>query len=61
MKITLDVKEVAALLGVSTATIYAMVRQGEIPHLKVRSKILFHRDTLEEWVKVGTVIPKENC
>lgn len=50
-KITLDVKEVSELLGVSTTTIYAMVRQGEIPHFKVRAKILFNRQVVEAWTR----------
>ncbi|MEV9641728.1 helix-turn-helix domain-containing protein [Mammaliicoccus sciuri] len=49
-KITLTVNEVAALIGVGNTTIYTMVRQGEIPHKKVRGRILFHRGTIEKWV-----------
>lgn len=48
--ITLSVKKVAALIGVSTATVYTMARLGEIPHKKVRSRILFHRPTIEQWL-----------
>lgn len=50
-KITLTVKEAAELLGVSTTSIYTMVREEEIPHARVRSKIIFHRDTLEAWLR----------
>lgn len=49
-KITLSVNEVAELIGVSTATIYTMARLGEIPHKKVRSRILFHKPTIEQWL-----------
>lgn len=49
-KITLTVNEVSALLGVSTTTIYTMVRLGEIPHARIRSKIVFHRPTVEAWL-----------
>lgn len=48
---TLDVKEVAALVGVSTACIYNMVRENQIPCKKVRKRLLFHRDTIEQWLK----------
>lgn len=51
MKITLTVSEVAKLLGVSTTTIYTMARLNEIPHKRVRGKILFHRETVENWLK----------
>lgn len=50
-KITLTVNEVAALLGVSLTTIYTMARLNEIPHKRVRGKILFHRGSIEEWLK----------
>ncbi|KUP23122.1 helix-turn-helix domain-containing protein [Paenibacillus sp. DMB5] len=52
---TLTVKEAAELIGVSTTTIYAMVRQGQIPATKVRARILFHRSLLEEWLRSGGV------
>ena len=49
-KITLTVQEAAHLIGVSTTTIYTMVREGQIPHVRVRGRILFHRDTIEKWL-----------
>lgn len=51
MKITLTVNEVAELLGVSTDTIYNMVRDNQIPHVRVRRRILFHRDVIDAWIK----------
>lgn len=53
-KITLTVEEVSGLIGVGKTTIYAMVRQNEIPHKKVRGKILFHRPTIENWLITDT-------
>ncbi|MFC5532254.1 helix-turn-helix domain-containing protein [Cohnella yongneupensis] len=50
-KITLDIKEAAALIGVSHTTMYTAVREGQIPHKKVRGRILFHRDTIEAWLR----------
>lgn len=49
-KITLTVNEVAELIGVSTSTVYTMTRLNEIPHKKVRGRILFHRKTIEQWL-----------
>lgn len=49
-KITLSVNEVAGLIGVSANTVYTMVRLKEIPHKKVRGRILFHRETIEQWL-----------
>lgn len=50
-KIVLTVKEVAKLLSVSTATIYTMARQNEIPHFKIRGRIMFNRDLIEAWTR----------
>lgn len=48
-RITLTVNEVAELLGVSIGTIYTMARLHEIPHKKIRGRVLFHRETIEKW------------
>lgn len=53
-KITMTVEEVSGFIGVGKTTIYAMVRQNEIPHKKVRGKILFHRPTIENWLITDT-------
>jgi len=49
-KITMSVQEVAEILGVSQATIYQMVRERSIPFLKIRSKIMFNKQTIEKWI-----------
>jgi len=48
--ITMTVQETAAYLGISTDTIYEMVRRKEIPHIRLRRRILFRRDTLDAWL-----------
>lgn len=50
----LTVKEVAEILRASTTTIYTMVREGELPHFRVRGNIMFHRQTLEDWMSGNT-------
>lgn len=55
-RITMTPSEVSVMLGISTGTVYKMVREKEIPHFRVRSKILFNRDiitalTKEEFTK----------
>ncbi|MDB5053927.1 MAG: DNA-binding protein [Bacilli bacterium] len=50
-KITLSVSEVAELLGVSSTSIYAMVREGQIPNKKIRARILFSREVIEAWLR----------
>lgn len=54
-KVALSVDEVAELIGVSVTTIYTMVKQNEIPHKKVRGRILFHRETIEKWLATPSI------
>ncbi len=48
---TLSVKEVARYLGVHTDTIYTMVKLKQIPHVKLRNRILFTQETIDEWMQ----------
>ena len=57
-RITLDVKELCSLLGVSSSTVYTMVKKNEIPHFHVRGKILFNRNVIEAWTQ-GNLSNKE--
>lgn len=52
-KITLTPIEAAELLGISRTTIYSMIRNEEIPHARIRGKILFHKPTVESWLIDG--------
>lgn len=58
-RITLTVYEVADLIGVSIGTIYTMARLNEIPHKKVRGRILFHKETIEKWLRNDTNLATE--
>ncbi|MNO15647.1 Helix-turn-helix domain protein [compost metagenome] len=51
MKQIITVNELASYLKVSTDSIYAMVREKQIPHIRVRRRILFSRDMIEEWMR----------
>lgn len=46
----LDVKETAAYLRVSPWTIRDMVRTNSITFFRVRSRIFFRRDDLDQWI-----------
>lgn len=52
-KVTMTIKECADFIDTSTTTMYTMVRENQIPHLRIRGKILFHKDTITEWLKDG--------
>jgi excisionase family DNA binding protein len=54
--ITLDATELAKMLNVSKATVYAGVRTNEIPHFRVRNKILFNKSIILAWTR-GEIDP----
>ncbi|WP_172200667.1 helix-turn-helix domain-containing protein [Saccharibacillus qingshengii] len=49
-KITLTVKEVANLTGLSTTTNYNMCAARQLPYTEARSRILLYRSMLEKWL-----------
>lgn len=57
----MTVGEVAAYLRCHTATIYRLLRNGQIPAFKVGSDWRFNRDTIDKWMREGTkrVEPKK--
>lgn len=48
---TITVSEAAAYLGVHTDTIYAMVRERQLPHVRVRRRIFFRTHALDDWMR----------
>lgn len=48
---TMKVKEVAGYLGVHTDMIYALVKQKQIPHVRLGSRILFTEASIQSWIK----------
>ncbi|WP_217587485.1 helix-turn-helix domain-containing protein [Lentibacillus saliphilus] len=48
---SMTVKEIATYLGVHTDTIYKMAKENEIPHFRVRGKILFSQDAVDAWIR----------
>ncbi|GGM31808.1 hypothetical protein GCM10011351_17520 [Paraliobacillus quinghaiensis] len=48
---TITVKEVAKYLGVHTDTIYDLVREGCLPHIRFGRKILFYKEAIDGWVR----------
>jgi excisionase family DNA binding protein len=60
LKNLLTVKEVAALLRVSTQTLYKMLEQGQIPAVKVGSQWRFDGDKIKSWIeRQGVPAPAE--
>lgn len=50
MKQTITVKEVADYIGVSKDVIYQLVREHQIPHLRIGRRILFRKEALNVWM-----------
>ena len=49
----LDVDEAAALLKVSKKTVYNRVKENTIPLARLGRKLLFHRQSLVQWIADG--------
>lgn len=54
VKVTISAQEVAQMLGVSLNTVYTAARSNQIPHTKLRGRILFNKDVIENWIKNPT-------
>lgn len=48
---TITVKDVAKYLGVHTDTIYDLVSEGSLPHIRFGRKILFSKEAIDGWVR----------
>lgn len=42
--------EVAEYTGLSKDFVYLLVKQSRIPHIKIGRKILFKKDSIDEWI-----------
>ena len=50
-KITLNVSEAAALLGISRPLVYQLMNRDDFPAFKIGSRTVISRELLDEWVK----------
>jgi excisionase family DNA binding protein len=53
----MKVDEVAALLRVSTTTIYRECQKGTIPYFKIAGSLRFDRSDITEWLAARKVKP----
>ncbi len=51
MKTALTINDVAEMLGLSTDSVYKLVRENQIPHVRAGRRILFHRLVIDSWLK----------
>lgn len=58
----LSPKEVAAILGVSRATIYRLIGDGELPALQIGASLRVPSHTLRQWIEDRqAAFEKEAC
>lgn len=50
LKEVLSVVELAEYLGVSSDCIYTMVREKQIPFVRVRKRIVFRKESIDTWL-----------
>ncbi len=51
MNIVFDAHEAAAYLNVHYETVLRMTRRKELPHHKIGRKLLFRKDSLDQWIR----------
>ena len=57
MQRLLSVQDAATYTGLSPHTVYTMVSQRRIPHVKVGRLVKFDQAMLDAWIKQHTVMP----
>lgn len=55
LPLTLNVVQVATVLGISRAGAYELVHSEGFPTLKIGSRIVVPKDKLREWIDANTV------
>lgn len=53
----LTIKEAAQYTSLSVHTLYTMVSQRRVPHVKVGRLVKFDLEMLDRWIKQQTVMP----
>ena len=53
----MTIQEASQYTGLSTHTLYTMVSQKRIPHVKLGRLVKFDREALEKWIKQQSVMP----
>ena len=60
-KLTLSVREAAALIGISRGKVYGLIRDGEIPVIHIGQRMAIPRQAVLDWVSKGVNNGKEAC
>lgn len=54
----MTVAEVCAYLHVHRSTLYRLIKAGEIPFFRMGSGLRFNRETIDEWRKSQSYLPR---
>jgi excisionase family DNA binding protein len=57
MRRLITIKEAGEYTGLSPNTLYTMVSQRRVPHVKVGRLVKFDVEMLDKWIKQNTVMP----
>lgn len=53
----LSIKDAAAALGICERTVWTLVKERQLPHLRVGRRLLFSRAVLEAWIAQQQITP----
>ncbi len=56
--VLLKPKEAAALLSVSERSLWTLMRNGEIPHIRIGKSVRYYISDLKEWIETKRVQSK---
>jgi excisionase family DNA binding protein len=52
-----DIEGASLYTGLSVHTIYTMVSQRRIPHVKLGKRVMFDLNLLDRWIEQNTIMP----
>lgn len=58
-RLTLSEHEAAEALGISERTLLTMRQAGEVPHVKLRGRVLYTVSALQRWLDERTITAEE--
>ncbi len=63
-RLLMDVHDTARALSICERTLATMTKEGEIPHVRIRTRVLYSPNDLREWIgriTKGGGAPVEQC
>jgi len=58
-RLSYSILEVAKTIGVSSRTVHSLVKRGELPHIRVGTRVLIPADGLREFIAQRTASPEQ--